>query len=96
MTFFPMRPWYNFPMKDLTFRTIIQRDGKYYHGYVPALPGCHTQGKTVEETRKNIREAMIGYLTTLKAHKQPVPEDAGIETLETIQFNPRLSISPHA
>ena len=83
-------------MKDLTFRTIIEKDGAYYHGYVPALPGCHTQGKTVEETRQNIREAMIGYLTALKAHKQRVPEDIGIETLETIQFNPRLSRFSHA
>jgi len=36
----------------LTYRTIIKKDGKLYHGLVPTLPGCHTQGKTIEETKK--------------------------------------------
>ena len=26
--------------------------------FVPALPGCHTQGETLEETEKNVREAV--------------------------------------
>lgn len=73
-------------MKSWTFRTIIQRDGKFYHGFVPALPGCHTQGATIEETRKNLREAISGYLKTLKAHNLSVPRDDSLETIETISF----------
>ena len=34
--------------KILNYRTIIKKDGKYYHGFVPSLPGCHTQGKTMD------------------------------------------------
>jgi predicted RNase H-like HicB family nuclease len=52
----------------LSYKTIIQKDGKYYHGFVPALPGCHTQGKTIEETRENLREAMIGWLESTTEH----------------------------
>ena len=74
-------------MNHLTFRTIIEKDGKWYHGYVPALPGCHTQGITIEETRKNLREAISGYLKTLRARKLSIPKDEGLETLETIDFN---------
>lgn len=68
----------------LTYRTIIQKDGKYYHGYVPALPGCHTQGKTIEETRKNLKEAMEAWIGSRRELNWPVPEDDLIETLQTV------------
>lgn len=74
-------------MRNLTFRIIIEKDGKTYHGYVPTLPGCHTQGATIEETRKNLREAIIGYLKTLKEHNVPIPKDEGFETFETVTFD---------
>jgi len=57
----------------LSFRTIIEKDGKFYHGYVPILPGCHTQGRTIEETRKHLREAITAYLFSLKKHNEPIP-----------------------
>ena len=37
-----------------------------YVGYVPALPGCHTQGETIEETEKNVKEAIDLYLETME------------------------------
>lgn len=70
----------------LTFRTIIKKDGKYYHGFVPSLPGCHTQGKTIEETRKNLREAITGYLRVLEKHSRPIPSEEGLETVETFDL----------
>ncbi len=73
-------------MKSLTFRSIIEKDGKLYHGFVPALPGCHTQGATIEETRKNLREAISGYLKTLKAHRLPILKDESFETIETVNI----------
>jgi predicted RNase H-like HicB family nuclease len=45
-----------------------------YHGYVadvPQLPGCMSQGKTVEAALKNVRKAIVAYLDT--AHGQPSP-----------------------
>lgn len=39
-----------------------------YVAMVPALPGCHTQGETLEETEKNVREAIALYLESLAAH----------------------------
>lgn len=70
--------------KILTYRTIIERDGKYYHGYVPSLPGCHTQGDTIEETIKNLKEAIEGILLVMKKYNEPIPSDEGIEVIETI------------
>jgi predicted RNase H-like HicB family nuclease len=33
-----------------------------YSTSIPALPGCHTQGETLEEVRANLREAAEGWL----------------------------------
>ena len=41
-----------------TLRTIIEKDGKFFHGYVPTLLGCHTFGKTIEETQENLKDAI--------------------------------------
>ncbi len=43
--------------------------------FVPLLPGCHTQGETLEETERNAREAIALYLESLLAHGEAVPEE---------------------
>lgn len=70
--------------KVLTFRTIIEKDGKYYHGFVPSLPGCHTQGDTIEETIKNLKEAMEGWLEVRHDLGWEIPRDEHIEILQTV------------
>ena len=57
-------------MKDYTYRVIIEPDGNEFHGFVPALPGCHTHGRTIEETRANLREAMELYIEHLQEGKE--------------------------
>ena len=72
----------------LSYRTIIQKDGKYYHGWVPALPGCHTQGKTIEETKKNLKEAIELYIESLIAHNEEIPiQEELYESMETIDIS---------
>jgi len=41
---------------------------------VPALPGCITQGKNLEEALRNAKEAIAAYLESLEKNNQPVPE----------------------
>jgi predicted RNase H-like HicB family nuclease len=41
--------------------------------YVPDLPGCMTTGKTLEETKVNIREAIHGHLQTMREYGDPIP-----------------------
>ena len=83
-------------MKQLTYRTIIKKDGKYYHGYVPAIPGCHTQGKTIEETQKNLKEAMKGWLAVSREMNWPIPEDNLIESLQTVMLPDTKSSQAYA
>lgn len=42
---------------------------------VPALPGCITQGETVEECLANAKEAIALYVEDLMASGEPVPEE---------------------
>lgn len=46
-----------------------------YVASVPCLPGCHSQGDTLEETEANIKEAIALYLESLIAHGEPIPEE---------------------
>jgi len=46
-----------------------------YAALVPALPGCHTQGETLEETESNVKEAIGVYLESLAAHGEAIPEE---------------------
>ena len=43
--------------------------------FVPILPGCHTQGETLEEAERNVKEAITLYLESLAARKEPIPEE---------------------
>lgn len=35
---------------------------------VPALPGCYSQGETIDETLRNTKEAIEAHLLALKGH----------------------------
>ena len=48
----------------------------------PALPGCVSQGRTRSEATGNIREAIEGYLQSLKKHGDPVPPSILEEVIE--------------
>lgn len=41
-----------------TFTGVFEKVGDWYIGYVAELPGANTQGKTLEEARENLREAI--------------------------------------
>jgi predicted RNase H-like HicB family nuclease len=47
----------------VTLKVLIHKaeEGGYW-GEVPALPGCGSQGETIEDLRANIREAIEGWL----------------------------------
>ena len=72
-------------MKTYAYRIIIAPDeNNTFHAYVPALPGCHSWGETMKEARENIRDALDVYLRSLQADGEAIPEDDGVEFIETI------------
>ena len=67
----------------MKFRIVIEEgeDGVYVVE-CPTLPGCISQGKTREEALRNIKDAIEGYLESLKKHKEPIPPSIEEEVVE--------------
>jgi predicted RNase H-like HicB family nuclease len=42
---------------------------------VPVLPGCYSQGETIEETMENVKEAIEAHLLALKEEREEVPTE---------------------
>ena len=59
---------------NLTAIVRPEPDAGGYSASIPALPGCHTQGETLEEVRANLREAAEGWLAV--AHDDAIARDA--------------------
>jgi len=47
-----------------TFTAVYEKHGRWYVGFVEEIPGVNTQGKTLKETKKNLREALSLILET--------------------------------
>ncbi len=60
-------------MTEYQFTVVIEPDEHGFHAYVPALPGCHTFGDTVEEAQANIYEAMELHVEAMIEDGEPVP-----------------------
>jgi len=67
----------------MEFTVIIERDEDgYYVAEVPNLKGCYTQGKTLEEVMRNIREVIELCLEAEKGKKFPKKELIGVQKIE--------------
>jgi predicted RNase H-like HicB family nuclease len=64
----------------MTLKAIIHEaeDGGFW-AEVPALPGCVTQGETVEEVTFNLREAIEGWLSVETPERPVAQSDRVIE-----------------
>ena len=67
----------------MKYRVVIETDEDgMFVAECPALPGCISQGKTRAEVLTNIKDAMTGYLASLKKHGEPVPPPISEEIVE--------------
>jgi antitoxin HicB len=65
-----------YPMRIYDFKVLLEPDDEV-GGYVvtcPALPGCYTQGDTIDQALENIKEAILLCLEDLEAQNQPIPD----------------------
>jgi predicted RNase H-like HicB family nuclease len=60
------------------YAVIFEQAENNWAAYVPDLPGCVTTGSTLEETERNIREAIQGHLRTLLEFGEPVPRPTSL------------------
>ena len=68
----------------MKYKVLVRKgeDG-WYIASVPSLPGCHTQGRTIEEALANAEEAVRGYLKVAKKLGDVVVGDDS-ETIEAM------------
>lgn len=63
---------------SVKYAVIFEQAETNWAAYVPDLPGCITTGKTLEETERNIREAIEGHLKTLREFGDSVPRPTSV------------------
>ena len=73
-------------MKYFTFEIVVEKEleDEGYSAYSPTLPGCFSNGLTIEETKKNIREAIQVHVESLLAHGQPIPQNEKLVHVEEL------------
>lgn len=48
------------------FTALYKKSGRWYSGWIEEIPGVNTQGKTLAETKENLKEALLLILETNK------------------------------
>jgi len=75
-------------MKFYSFQIVIEKEpeDEGYYAYCPSLPGCFSNGKTIEDAKRNIREAIQQHLASLIEHKAPIPADKDLVYVEELSI----------
>lgn len=67
----------------MRYRILIEQDEDgVFVAECTSLPGCISQGKTRREALENIKDAIKGYLKSLKKHNEPIPPSIEEEIVE--------------
>ena len=57
----------------MKFVVIIEKAEENYSAYAPDLPGCISTGRTIEETERNMRDAIEFHLEGMREDGEPIP-----------------------
>ena len=73
-------------MKFYTFEIVVEKEPEdaSYSAYSPTLPGCFSNGKTIEEATRNIREAVQQHIASLLVHGQTIPQNDKLVHVEEL------------
>ena len=65
------------------FTAIIEKDGDWFIAYCPEIPGANGQGRTVEEAKASLAEAIALILADRREEGlRSIPEDAICDTVQ--------------
>lgn len=67
----------------MVYRVIIEKGEDF--GYVvhcPAIPGCHSQGKTIEDAIENIKDAIKGCISVVDEETEISAKQLGVMEIE--------------
>ncbi|HIJ66651.1 MAG TPA: type II toxin-antitoxin system HicB family antitoxin [Candidatus Hydrogenedentes bacterium] len=74
------------PRSFSVFELVIEKepDDDGYLAYSPALPGCFSNGTTIEDAKRNIREAIQQHVQALLAHGQSIQHHENLVHVEEL------------
>ena len=73
-------------MNFYSFEVVIEKeaDDEGYYAWSPSLPGCFSNGPTIEDAKRNMREAVTQHVTVLLAQGEPVPQNERLVHVEEL------------
>ena len=71
----------------LEYTVVLEPDqeGKGFTATVPALPGCVSEGDTLEEALENIKEAIELYLDSCQKAGEPIPVERIVPQISQVE-----------
>jgi predicted RNase H-like HicB family nuclease len=69
-------------MKSFTAYVEWDPETKLYVGIVPGIPGAHTQGATLDELQKNLKEILELCLEEYEGPAEDLPRFVGLQQIE--------------
>lgn len=75
-------------MRFYNFEVVIEKEAEDsgYFAWSPSLPGCVSQGGTIEETKRRMREAVTQHISALLEHGEPVPQNERLVHVEELSI----------
>ncbi len=78
------------------FLIIIERGSRNYSAYAPDLPGCIATGKTLEDVKGNMREAIAMHVQGMVEDQEPIPTpQTTADYLDILLPNPAAWLTSH-
>jgi predicted RNase H-like HicB family nuclease len=73
-------------MRYCTFEIVVEKEPEDpgYLAYSPTLPGCFSNGATIEEASRNMREAIQQHIASLIDHGEFVPQNEHLVHVEEL------------
>jgi predicted RNase H-like HicB family nuclease len=73
-------------MKFYNFEIVIEKEAEDqgYSAFSPTLPGCFSNGASIEEAKRNIREAIEQHVRMLLDRGLPVPQNEKLVHVEEL------------
>ncbi len=73
----------------MKYGIVIEKASRNYSAYVPDLPGCMSTGRTIDEVRRLIHEAIELHLDGMRADGMLIPEPTTV--VEYVEAQPEAA-----
>jgi predicted RNase H-like HicB family nuclease len=73
-------------VKFYSFEVVIEKEAEDegYYAWSPSLPGCFSNGRTIEDAKRNMRTAVTQHVTALLARDEAIPQNERLVHVEEL------------